>query len=143
MNALSSNSQANFSSIELNNLNQVKDLNKLKVTITLTLTEKIIKGKPSDTFINWLSSNPTLSTQDINIIDNFYEEKSIRLFDMHSNKYFIPRYKNKYNAYIEYILNHSSEIRLLDEYFVDETCVIFLLFINNKIKSPEIMLDGK
>jgi hypothetical protein len=146
MNALSTNLPLNdkISHIELNDcIDQDKKLKNLKVSITLTLTDLIIKAKPTKQFITWLSSNPTLSFRDIYVIENFYDEKTVghQLIDIKHYK----KYIDNYNKYKNYLLNNNNEFIWLDEFFVDETCVWFLVYrkINNKysIQSFEILLD--
>jgi len=133
----------NTQNIELNN---VKNLDKLNVTVTLSLSENIIKNNPSKTFINWLSSNPKLSIQDICFIDKFYKEKADEI-DITKCEKVRQRYMNKYNNYKNYFLDNNEKFILLDEYFFDETCVNFLLFIITKdkitrIQYSEVILDN-
>ena len=115
---------------------ELKDLRSLRATITLTLSDVMIKVKPSASFLDWISSNPLLSVRDIVLMENFYEDKSVRLY--------CPKLPQKgqriYSQYMQ-AFEQQEDILFLDQYFVDETCVHFLLYRNSKIQDCEIMLE--
>ena len=112
------------------------ELTNLKSTIILTLSDVMIKVKPSGSFLAWISSSPILSIRDIVLMENFYEDKSVML---HCPK--LPQKGQRiYEQYMQ-AFKQQEEIVFLDQYFVDETCVHFLLYRNSKIQDCEIMLE--
>ena len=113
------------------------ELLSLKATVFIKLSDVVVKAKPSSHFTQWLLSNPTLSIIDFTRIENFYEDKTVH------NKPFRPLNREKYNSYKSMLLENNEGVIYLDEYFVDETCVTFLIYRGDysKVQSFEIMLE--
>jgi len=99
-----------------------------------------VNSKPSQKFMDWSLTCPNLTEKDKQKIEQFYKEKV--------TGYQVDQIKHRnycraiYNKYVNYF-NVNEELVLLDEFFVDETCVWFLYY-NSKleiVKYAEIMLD--
>ena len=120
-----------------NGSHELKDLSSLRSCITLKLSEVMIKVGPSQQFLTWLKSKPLLSVKDLVLIENFYEDKSV-----HKHNFQLTNKGQQiYNTYMEEFLENDHGIIYLDKFFVDETCVHFLYYRNQKIMTCEIMLE--
>ena len=99
-------------------------------------------SNPSNYFLNWLATNPILSDNDKHLIDMFYKYKLTGHQLENIRKY--QRYIYRYNEYKKSIINNPDEWVFLDEFFVDETCVWFLMYhsYDNMITTREIMLES-
>ena len=116
---------------------ELKDLSSLRSCITLKLSDAMIKVGPSQQFLTWLKSKPLLSVKDLVLIENFYEDKSV-----HKYKFKLTNKGQQiYNTYMEEFSENDHGIIYLDNFFVDETCVHFLYYRNQKIMTCEIMLE--
>lgn len=83
----------------------------------------------------------TLSSGNKLVVDKFYREKRNGGYSLKEIRQY-PRYIKNYNVYISEF-NNSTEYMLLDEFFVDETCVWFLYYDVEKqiVRCNEVMLE--
>lgn len=120
-------------------------------TVPLEFLESILNANPTKQIINYLSTHPNLSDHALKTIQSFYQDKKrmIQFNQVYAFKSHPIQYKHhidKYNSYKHAFTNNRNYIQYLDEFFVDETCVTFLvrIYINNiwTIQSIEIMVEN-